>query len=79
MTADESAGWREEYRALGVDPDGWAKDPLDGLRDREGELEQIAESDAPDAPVARVMLALLEGEDVPADAMEALTEDEARA
>lgn len=64
---------------MGVDPDDWEDDPLANLREREDELEAIAESDAPDAPVARLMLALVRGDGVEAEDVDAIAPEGGRA
>lgn len=71
-----SEGWRSIYEEMGVDADSWEEDPLAKLRDREEVLEAIAESDAPDAPVARIMLSLIRGESVTADDLAAIRPEE---
>lgn len=47
-------------------------DPLADLRGREAELEEIAESDAPDAPVARMMLRLIRDDEIDAEDVAAI-------
>lgn len=45
---------------------------LDALRDRERDLEEIGQSDAPDAPLARVLLALIREEEIRREDVDAL-------
>lgn len=51
---------------------GNATDPLADLREREATLEEIAESDAPDAAVARMILRLIRDGDLDAEDVAAI-------
>lgn len=73
MTADVSAGWREEARAVHVDPDGWVEDvdagPDAGIYDlpEPGELVRDRETDARAVVVAVRPAATAAGVAVDAD------------
>lgn len=56
-----------------ADPDSTTDDdPLAPVRGDEEALQEIADSDAPDAPVAEIVLALLRDEPIPEEALKTL-------